>query len=70
MWQHFKGYRTIIVNVLLALPAALPLLMQILIMPEFPALIPVEYKPFYTVFVAMVNVYLRFQTDTAVGKKE
>lgn len=65
-----KGWRTLIVNFLLLLPEAVPLLLQLLLMPELPALIPAEYKGHYLVLVGAINVWLRFQTTTPVGKRE
>lgn len=58
----FKGYRTMIVNVLF-------MVVPILEMTEMTAIIPKEYLPWYVLGVAIVNMVLRTLTTTPVGQK-
>ena len=57
-----KGYRTVAFNVL-------SMMVPILSLPEFHGVVPVEYLPFWMLFVAVANVTLRMITTTPVGKK-
>lgn len=69
MLANLKGYRTLIVNGVLMIPPALQVLHDVLSMPEILPLIPVEYKPYYALLIALANVWLRTITTTPVGKK-
>ena len=68
-----KGWRTILFNVtaaLLPLWDAVMLIVQAVSQePGFVAIIPVQYLPFYSLAVMLVNIYLRTITSTPVGKK-
>jgi hypothetical protein len=72
MTRPFKGWWTVAVNTLAAAPlafdATMPLLVNILGMPEVQALIPVGLAPYYALMLAAVNIWLRSITDTPVGK--
>lgn len=61
-----KGYRTLLANLVLALPV----LVFIFSSPEVRAFIPQEYLPHYALLVSLLNLWLRTLTDTAMGKKE
>ncbi len=61
-WEELQGYRTILLNALLMLPLVLELA-------EVRALIPVEYIEEYALLVAVLNVIMRTQTTTPLGKK-
>lgn len=60
--SKFKGYRTWVINILLAL-------MPILEMTEILDILPDSYTSVYAVAIAVVNLYLRSITTTPVGKK-
>ena len=62
MTNMLKGWKTVAFNVLAAI-------VPILELTEFKGLVPAEYLPFYTLAVALGNVYLRSITTTAIGKK-
>ena len=69
-----KGYRTIIFNagaaLVAAIIAALPAIVQVLSMPELAAIIPRAWMPYFGLFVALGNLWLRSITTTPVGKRE
>ena len=58
----FKGYKTIIFNVLAAV-------IPIMELTELSAVIPSNYLPFYVLAIALGNMYLRTVTTTPVGKQ-
>jgi len=58
----FKGYKTVIFNLLTAVIA----LSEVT---GFMALIPAEYLPVFLLVVAMSNLVLRYLTDTNVFSK-
>jgi hypothetical protein len=58
-----KGYRTIIFN---ALSAVVP----IVSLTEWHAIFPAEWLPYWLFAVALINVYLRTVTSTALGRRE
>lgn len=62
--EKFKGYRTVIANMLLA---TLPVVVTV-----DPASLNLSVKQLsaFTVFVAICNIYLRFKTNTAIGQKD
>lgn len=57
----FKGYKTIVFNILAAVIPFLELT-------ELLSVIPQEYLPVYALFVAALNMLLRSVTTTPVGK--
>lgn len=63
MTDMFKGWKTVIFNVLAAI-------VPILELTEMKGIVPEEYLPFYALAVAMGNVYLRSVTTTPMGKKQ
>lgn len=58
-----KGWNTIIFNVLSAV-------FGVLESTDFTNIIPAEYQGFVISFIAIVNIYLRAQTNTPIGSKE
>lgn len=74
MKRPLKGWWTVAFNVLaaspLALDAAQPLIVAVLMLPEFQELIPVALLPYYGLALAAVNIWLRSLTDTPIGKDE
>ena len=62
MMHKFKGWKTIIFNILAAL-------VPILEMSELLPFIPEDYMTLYMLAVAMGNMYLRSVTTTPVGTK-
>lgn len=72
--MRLKGYRTLIVNIVAAIPAAielaLPQLVQVIGMPEFRGILPQGWLPYYALALALANIWLRSITDTPVGRRE
>jgi len=68
--KRLKGLRTILVMAIAGIPAALDILMPILLLPEWRGVIPSEYLPHYTLAVAILGVVMRTITTTPVGRKE
>ena len=62
MTDMFKGWKTVVFNVLAAI-------VPILELTEMRDVVPEQYLPFYALAVAMGNVYLRSITTTPMGKK-
>lgn len=56
-----KGYRTFVVNILLAI-------MPVLEMSEILDVLPKGYEAQYAIMIALVNLYLRTITTTPIGK--
>lgn len=65
--DFLRGWRTLIVNVVALLVAALDLMVPILGMPEFLAVLPEGWAPFFVLSLAVANVLLRLDTRTAPG---
>lgn len=63
MLEELKGWRTIIFNVLVFVATVLDLA-------EFRDIIPADWMGAYALSVALVNLGLRYVTDTSVGQKE
>ena len=61
--QFLKGWNTIIFNVLSAI-------FGVLERTDFTNIVPAEYQGFVISFIAIVNIYLRAQTNTPIGRKE
>lgn len=59
--KRLKGWRTLIINALLAL-------MPILEMSEILDVLPDGYEAPYAIFIAVMNLYLRSITTTPMGK--
>lgn len=66
----FKGWRTLLFNVLAAIIPMLDVLVIIGAMPETAAIIPPEWYPYYALAIALANKLLRWLTTTPIGKKE
>lgn len=64
----FKGWRTILVNTLMLLPLLFEMAMNVLVSPEFGALIPDEHKDLYGVAIVLANYWLRYITTTRIGE--
>lgn len=58
-----KGWRMVVFNVM---TTAVPLIS----LTEWHSVFPVEYLPYWMLFVALANVYLRILTTTPVGQQE
>lgn len=58
-----KGWRTIIINVLMSIIPFLELT-------EFKVLLPVNWLPYYALFIVAANLYLRKITTTPIGRGE
>lgn len=65
-----RGWRTVIINVLALLVMMLDLMVPILGMPEFLAILPDGWGPYFVLGLAIVNVLLRLDTRTGVGRSE
>lgn len=65
-----KGWRTMLVNAILGLPLLWDVIWQILQTPEFHAVIPAEWLPIYSLSMVIVNMWLRKQTTTPMGRRE
>lgn len=61
--MKLKGWRTIAFNVLSAVVPMISLT-------EWNALFSPEWLPYWLLFVALANVYLRTITTTPIGRKE
>lgn len=72
--MRLKGYRTMIFNgvaaLLAGLIAALPVIVEVLAMPELAQLIPRDWAPWYALGLALANLWLRAVTTTPVGRSE
>ena len=65
-----KGFRTIVANVVMALPIMADVAFAVIQTAEFGALVPHEWLPAYTIGIITVNMYLRRITTTPMGRKE
>jgi hypothetical protein len=72
--SRLKGYRTIIVNALAGLVAALELLLPAVLelvgMPEWRGVLPPGWLPYYALGLALANIWLRSITTTPLGKDQ
>lgn len=57
-----KGYRTVIVNLLSTV-------IPVLELTEWRGVLPNGWLPWYILGLALANLWLRFLTDTAIGRK-
>ena len=64
----FKGWRTIALNIGLALPILWDVLVQIVAIPELQQLVPPQHQDKYLLLVTVVNIALRCITTTPVGR--
>ena len=69
-FEGLRGWRTVIANFLMALPIAWDVIWILLQTPEFKAVIPAEWLPFYSLGMVVVNLWLRKVTITPMGKRE
>lgn len=72
MRMRLKGYRTVIFNVLAALPVVilevLPVILPVLSLPELQAVLPASWSPWWVLAMALGNLALRRVTDTPFGQ--
>ena len=68
--KRFKGFRTMIFNVVAAIPVVAHLVMEALVSPEFAAVIPDEWVVEYTLAVLVINGLLRLGPTTPIGRRE
>jgi hypothetical protein len=72
--MKLKGYRTVIVNALAgavaAIELALPVMMEVIGMPEWRGLLPQGWLPYYALGLALLNLWLRSITTTPLGKDQ
>jgi hypothetical protein len=61
--------KTMWLNLLALLPVLGDALAPMLLDPAFQGLIPAAWLPYYTVAVAVANIYLRTRTNSAVTLK-
>ena len=66
----FRGFRTIVVNAVMALPLLAEPVGQILNAPEIRDVIPAPYLPYYGIGMVVVNMILRSITTTPVGRRK
>lgn len=64
-----RGFRTIVVNAIMALPLLAEPVGQILNAPELRDLIPAHYLPYYGLGMVIVNMILRSITSTPIGRR-
>lgn len=57
----FKGWRTVLANSLFTI-------LPIVQLTEFKDVLPENLLPWYALFIAVINMYLRKITDTKLGK--
>jgi hypothetical protein len=69
MIKLLKGYRTLIANILMAGPVVWDVAWLLTQTPEFKAIIPIEYMPYYSLGMVTVNLFLRKITTTPMGTK-
>jgi hypothetical protein len=69
-----KGYRTMIFGFIAALiglfEAVMPIVLQLLGMPEFQGVLPKEWHPWMILIVAIGTMYFRKITTTPLGKSD
>lgn len=70
IFGKFRGWRTMIFNVLAAIPVIAHLVMEALVSPELGAVIPQEWVVEYTFAVLLINGFLRVKTTTPIGRRE
>lgn len=62
IWTKLKGWKTILLNIVLSI-------LPILNLTEFREILPDSYLPWYALLVAVLNVWVRTLTTTPVGQK-
>lgn len=72
-----KGWRTVIANILMSLPAIWDVIIQVLtnfvpLAQEYglKQVIPDSWMPYYVAGMVLINIYLRTITTTKIGQKE
>jgi len=65
-----KGYRTVFIMGLAAVPPLMEVLLPILQLPQWRGVIPQEWWSLYTLLVAIVAIVMRSVTTTPLGRKE
>lgn len=75
VWKEkLKGFRTVLINTaLLLLPSwefVVLLAQEMARAPELPSILPEKWLPLYAIFAAVVNIYMRTVTTTAIGRRD
>lgn len=65
----FKGWKTVLLNLGLAVLPAGQVLAQITSLQEFKDVLPMNWLPWYALGVVLLNLMIRHFTDSAVGYK-
>lgn len=68
--MNLKGYRTILVNALAAIPLFLESAVHVLALPEVVSILPDAWLPWYGLALALINLVLRSITTTPMGRAE
>ena len=65
-----KGFKTLVSNIVMALPILFDIIWAIVQSVEFGSVLPHNWLPYYAMFLIGMNVMLRAVTSTKMGKKE
>jgi len=68
MFEMFRGYKTLTANTVLSIPLAIEAIGQIANAPMLQNFIPAHWLPYYGLGLGILNLILRFNTTTPVGK--
>lgn len=68
--MRLKGLRTMIFNVLAAVPLVFEAVVHVLAMPEVAGVLPEGWLPWYALGIALANMALRRVTTTPLGRAE
>ena len=61
IWNKIKGWKTVIINLIVAV-------IPILELAQWSDILPKQMTPYYIISVAMLNIAIRAATNTAIGK--
>lgn len=65
-----RGWRTLTLNIVVLLVSLLEIMVPILGMPEFLAVLPEGWGPYFLLALALTNTLLRLDTRTPPGEAE
>ena len=65
-----KGYRTVAINVAMAVPVILDVSWAVVQTVEFGTVIPPAWIPYYSLMIVAGNIFLRQITTTPIGRSE
>jgi hypothetical protein len=65
-----RGWRTLVLNISVAVVALLEMIVPILGLPEFMAVLPAGWGPYFLLLLALANAMLRLDTRTPPGQSE